>query len=616
MAVCGHFLLFCTLPSQGQSCRSATINDNSVCQESSSACERQHLNEDLDLCAIVDNPDYDYDYLACEDCTLPRLNERDEATLRRNPIEIVSVEIKSIGDKYFSINVSWHHTIDFNIGYKIYIQKDERNYFPYCACNNEKNVDIIDIWFTYTKHMARMQVRIEPLIDGDHVVDAVMKTTMWPSSCLEAHHYDSSTCGSPVLIPPQNITASQVCTTSMNDHLTVELKWDYMVDKFSPPSHYYIEAKNVSSVNSSNSFRFVANGTKKVYLQLPNSHYIFYVKAYRYCSGGGNYTNSDVSFGCGEKSKPVSLTLCPDPTPSKTETFTTPENRRKPPIYLYIAVSCGGIVFLLVFIVVAVVVYHIVRRKKKPKIPFVTTGFPRVDCSVFVVHTPQDNSMKDLQTYVICPLRECFDVATTGDIMCGDIIEWIELQVRQRSAILLVFTKEFCSEWEGSEDKSHVVQAARHLLTSAVAQELLDKYAIVVLDEDAKKKYIPNNHFLKSMGVYVLGRKKNEIESLYRFITKTKSFEHKDEPPSTFGSSTCSSDFTSQHTDSTGANLTPSSSEYISFGHPNKESGIKNEKSTQEHSREIMNSKDDVCNQSALMKILDIPGELGKPSIG
>ena len=230
--------------------------------------------------------------------------------------------------------------------------------------------------------------------------------------------------------------------------------------------------------------------------------------------------------------------------------------------------TIGG--FLIILVVLLTVIAILILRSKPPPLPSPPSRpLPSVDQSVFVLHSPQANGLIDVQTYVIARLQEYFDVSSSGDMDRGDVIEWIEMKARKADFVLLVFTKEFFSEW-GSGTKPHVVKAAQRLLTSAVAQELLHRYAIIVMDEVSKKEFVPDNYYLKSMNVYVLGKESNEIEDLYRFITKSKAFEHQ-ERVTISPDSSVSSDNTSQQTETTDVN--PECHFNSDFFHPSMQKG-------------------------------------------
>jgi len=558
-----QLLLFYCPTALTQSCWNAAEDSNGECHNIDSSCERDHAEQSLGLCATVNNDNFGnfFDF-SCEDnCLDSSVSSNPEtsaeaALLQENSIEILPIETHSIDIRFFSINLTWHHSINFTAGYKISIYQGNVIHFnePLCICGGRKNIHLSIFEYTRNMNGELMRVEIEALISSSSLNPKQSQVTKWPTSCLDTQYYNSSTCASAILDPPQNITALEACEENPAGNLTIKLSWTYFSSNFAPPSHYYIRV--FSSAGYAELLRFIVNGTTQVFLQLPNvTDYQFNVKGYKNCSGGANYSNYvSATFGCGMNSDSISLTRCPTRSSPTTGTTTTsvPLDGPPSPFVAYdIIGGCLGATLLLALILIVLVTAYFCFRKRKTKIPLPKPVLPSDEFSVFVMHTPQENSMKSIQTYVVCPLREFFNVATSGDKMCGDWIEWIELQVRQRSAVLLVFTKAFFSEWEGKDEKSQVVQAAQRLITSAVAQEILDKYAIIVLDEDVKKHHIPDNHFLKSMRVYVLGKSKNEIEGLYRFVTKTKSFEHQEQPEPMFDSFSSSFDFASYSTDST-----------------------------------------------------------------
>jgi hypothetical protein len=147
---------------------------------------------------------------------------------------------------------------------------------------------------------------------------------------------------------------------------------------------------------------------------------------------------------------------------------------------------------------------------------------------VFVVYSPGTARERDIMQYIICRLEEYFDVVTSSDIERGDIMKLVEEHERKANAILLVCTEEFRLEWEEKVERSLVVLAIQTLLSSAVIQERLDKYALLVLDDKSREEHIPDNHYLSNMGVHVLGKEKDQsvMEDLYRFVTKQVPFQH------------------------------------------------------------------------------------------
>lgn len=198
-------------------------------------------------------------------------------------------------------------------------------------------------------------------------------------------------------------------------------------------------------------------------------------------------------------------------------------------------------------VVVTIALLVVIMRRPRPKPIERPTSH---DCSVFVAYIPQTADERDIQTYIVCRLHEYFDVVTTSDKLRGDSIEWIEEQERKASAVLLVSTKEFHRQWNG-ETESNVVLAMRRLVTSAVSQECLDKYAVIVMDEESREEPVPDNNYLKSMRVYVLGKESNEVEELARYVLGIPLIEHRNQrfsSPLNSIASSDSSDYKSQCT--------------------------------------------------------------------
>lgn len=524
-----------------QTCSSTGRDRNSSCSQENNSCRTDHREQNLGLCGNFQVHGSD-DSISTEvfcpsDNYCPGAVSGSVDTLS-SKIELMPIELHAVDIRFFAIHVSWNHPSKINVGYEIRFLKGQQQLYLkgpeqlYCICINGSGQNSVHIRGSYAQYSSLfyfqsagtvLTVEIIP-IHGEGEKVKTTRTVEWPTSCLDARH-NSRTCGSPVFQPPSNVVAFEVCDTSNN--FTLDLRWDHDAGSYPSPSLYYI---NVISEQKIALFRFVASGTTSVRIQLPNASldYTVIVQPYGYCSGIANYTNSPFSgFGCGRPSESISLQNCPPTLPATASTViavtlaTTKTN-----YFIVDGCSTGAVLFIIVLGVVSssCIIWRKVKKKSAPVLRRLTPS-PN-NFSVFVVHAPQADVIDDIQTYIVCPLQESFDVVTSGDMMRGDVIEWIEVQVREKNTVLLVFTKEFFYEWEGCSNTSPVVRATQRLLMSAVAQDILDKYAIVVLDEEVKEKYIPDNHYLKSLSVYVMGRKMNEIDDLCRFVTKTTVFEH------------------------------------------------------------------------------------------
>ena len=534
-------LLSCWIPfSLGQTCTSTGGDGNSSCSTNPRhlPCRAAHSDQNFFLCNNVKDLEID-DIIFLERC--PYLQHCHVLTssvdVQNSKVELMPIELYAVDIRFFAIHVSWHHPVKFSVGYEITILKGRD--ILHCICINgidQRSVYIRGSQVPFFKLVygessgTSLTVEIFPIQRKGQEVKRRL-TVQWPTSCLDVS-YNKHTCGSPVFQPPSNITAIEVCDSLSN--FTVDLWWDYAILMFPPPSLYYIDVFSKEKTDDLYPlFRFVASGTTSVRIQLPNGslNYNFTVQPYGNCSGIANFTNNKANnIGCGRRSENIPLHSCINTSPTTTTTIiasTLVNSTIKEANYLIVRV-CSAESAVLLFVVLVVFFSCIAWRKmgKKPVLVRRRLTPSPIAFSVFVVHSPTADIMRDIQTYVVCPLQEFFDVATSGDKMYGDIIEWIEIQVRESNAVLLVITKEFFSEWEEYSSKSNVVRAIQRLLTSAVSQNILDKYAIIVLDDEVKENYIPNNHYLKSLSVYVLGKKKNEIDSLCRFVTKTSPFEH------------------------------------------------------------------------------------------
>ena len=518
--------------SQGHTCSSTSGDESSSCTRGNLFCKQEHSDQKILFCGnLREIGSADKDHLEiCEEskrCSSNSGNLKIPLSYNKelNPITLHALDIK-----FFAVHVSWHHQPELNVSYEVRIW--HRHFLCACICvgSDQKSVYIGG---NEQEHRCMIYVRsagspltVEVLPQHDNGESFKMTQHLdWPTSCLDIYH-NSSTCGSPVLHAPYNITATEICNS---DNFTVHLQWDNDYDdSFPSPSHYYITVflENVTQTL----FRFVANGTTSVEIQFLEASYkyVFTIQPYSYCSGIANFSNyPSLDMGCGIRSKHVYLqtAFCPLPTDMITTTLSNDDKNKINHEKHILVYGCSSASILFIIVIFMSLCFIMRRCCSTPSITNSPPFRPAADLSVFVVHAPKLDDIIDIQKYIVCPLSEFFSVTTSGDRMCGDIIEWFEVQVRKSNAVVLVFTKEFSSEWEEHSNKSHEMRATQRLLMSAVAQEHLDKYTIVVLHEDMKK-CIPNNHYLQTLKLFVLGKRKNEIDALYRCITKTRSFEH------------------------------------------------------------------------------------------
>ena len=371
-----------------------------------------------------------------------------------------------------------------------------------------------------------------------------------PQNCLDVNHTEA-TCGVLPVYEPVIPTVCRIHTPS-ESHQTLHIQWTPS-GQLPFPTTYYIELSDTNNLFNYDTFVMTNASTvnNSVTVSQLNSSITYDVRIMSYvrCSGLANKT---YGLGCSNAIK-ANANQCPVPTspptiaptssppttvlsspssislsPTTTSTLQSTSPTQASSKIIIISVSAGGVsmvLVVLVTIILLVTVRYKVFKKRNPSSPCV---LPCSEGQVFVVYVPDTASEKDILRYIVCRLGEYFEVVTSGDRNRGDTVKWIEEQERKAKAVLLVFTKEFHQEWE-VETKSHVVHAIRMLLSSAVVQQRLDKYAIVVLDEQSAASYIPNNHYLSSMTVFVLGKKRNQILDLGRFVEKKTRIVHRQE---------------------------------------------------------------------------------------
>lgn len=580
-SVASHCLLLCVLGTlcHGQTCHSTGPDQNSRCSSSEACGHRRRVEDGECTGPFPPFPARPVTQFCSTQCR--SYSQSNALDILNNPILSVSATFYSTSWLVFAVNISWDHPYNPAEGYRLII-RDEFKFLVGCFCINESDSTSIQLVSGFFEYRARNSFNIElSMIHNLPNVSTppVTRPYKWPKTCLDIIHMDS-TCALPVYHKPTDLRVNKKSTESGNQ--TIFLRWSYTYETSFPlPSVYYIELEG----RNAGVHYFIIYNTSRVtnsatLTQLNDSvTYRVTIRPYVRCSGLANRT---FSLGCGKASPrvfPSEFPISPsssvlEESPSISPTSVTPSQTLSPmptatikavppsPLRLNwkrttgISVGIGVFIVLTVISLVGISIRACKRRKPLPW-PSPTPSQDRT-FSVFVVYAPKTSSEKYIHTYVVCRLKEYFDVVTSSDVMRGDTMKWIEECERTADAVLLVCTKEFHLEWEEKEAKSLVVTAVQTLLSSAVVQERLDKYAIIVLDDKSRQACIPDNHYLSNVGIYVIGKQRNQlvIDELRRFVTKQAMFEHRtgcndrDRSPSSVPSSIGSSDLKSQCTES------------------------------------------------------------------
>ncbi len=595
-AMCLQF--FCLWTSTGgQTCINTGDNPDGSCSRSDS-CRKEHsFDSEMKSCISTSMFPDSYYPPNSSPCNSERCESSQpvDASLVRenNDLSLSAPDLHSIDYADFAMNISWSHSYNPTEGYELRIKNDMSTVV--CLCINSSDTRSVYVYSPYMEYYKDHTLTIEILMRTTDVPEDDIKssaTSMWPSSCLDIN-YNASTCALPVYPGPTDITAYKQNISSGSVFFDIE--WTYQTE-FVYPSVYYIDVYDPNDYTFMDYHTFTATNSASIQIGPFNSSVNYYVtiQPYVHCSGVANYTTGSTPLlGCGSLSRPInitnppssssilpSLTTVPLPTPTASPAIVTTTTTLPPTPggtaltqeHIIIGGSIAGGCTILIIILLFGIGIAIRRRCRSPPVPLSSPPPIPPSCkSIFIVHSSSADCMKDIKTYITCSLLESFNVVSFGDKFRGDVIEWIEMQVRKSDAVILVFTKELHSEWE-SETKSLVVRAMTRLIHSAVSEGTSDKYAIVVLDEESKSKYIPDNSYLQVMEKYVLGKKKSQADDLFRFVTKTRKFEYRERSPTsptTSASTLSSDDVSSECTVSTGINIS-CSQDYLSDKSLNK----------------------------------------------
>lgn len=245
-------------------------------------------------------------------------------------------------------------------------------------------------------------------------------------------------------------------------------------------------------------------------------------------------------------------TSIPIATTSTTSTYTplpdgtdgTPQHPLMEPIVI-VTIVCVAVVFLTIVIILLIVLGFVRRRigrtDKKPPYeeePEPTSCVVRDRCpignikqqsQVLVMYSPQTHPKQKeyIIQYVVISLRSrCRNISVTypdgQDFVRADPVQKIEEKVTQSHAVLIVCNEAFQRDWEDSARSSQHVNALRQLFHSNVGRNQLEKFALVILDNNSS--YIPSE-YLKHLERFNVGKKGTDEERMINFVTNKSPYQ-------------------------------------------------------------------------------------------
>jgi len=492
-----------------------------LCQETTKSCE----NDDFQKCFpdnYVRNIKYGYN-LSGNKISTTCLRPSHESN---NRFDVVT---KNLSTKYIHVNpwyvdvcLFWSAESKGNYSNGQYkIRFDIKNQF--CVGSNQTSVCIKNVRYTDLMDYT-VEVLPNPLAGDDNEVHFKMAQHLSKlTGCKDERiEQKNEICTSRYTKVKNLLVTSSIC----NNSKTLSVSWDHP-DNIIQPEEYFVEVLN----SSSNLFFKVTNTTQVLVKNLSASVlYKVNVIAYRRCSGLGDYTFQKHKLGCGKQHGKNEVLLngsCSQPEikiPSFSSTMTTAyllttaANVKSKSLYFIIGAFLGPmiIIALLTFTAAALIKVLKMRSKQSPVHP-IQTGF-----KVFLFYSPSMvQTRQDLVRGLITTVAKYFSVITIDELMNGDVTQWLERTVNSVDVVLILASKEFLKDWK-STTRCTELYCIESLISAAIVQGTISKFAFVSTENSATDVHIPENSYLKLMRVFLLGTKLNQETELYQFVTKSR----------------------------------------------------------------------------------------------
>ena len=529
------------LATQGQS---GICESSGICQETKRLCQPDGINSCFPGSGAVLLKTVTFDGEGAGEkvqtcirsrCTVPDITSN---IILKN----ITLNYVSMNPRYFKLRVSWSLTESsgYRGGYELrVIDLNDEILLCYCIVNsNRTRVTINGLRYENLKMLKSIDVlpyRHPHINENDIKVSAPLHQNI--KGCADVEH-NGTICSSKPFPKPENLSVeSSVCR---NDTKTLNITWDPPnVDSDVPLPEVYHLSLYSNPFNYIYTQRFAVRGANQVGLVHLSAtlNYKVYVTPYRMCSGLGS---ASINLGCGAKSSEFEKRIdnCDSNTPDSITTLYRSEGTVMEQLNVtfdmnLVPVLCV-VILLLTLVVTAVVLFVFLytklnklhrSEKHSSNCPTVMVDY-KYNVFVFYLSSTSQTHKVYIQKYVICNLLKLkhFKVVTSDDINKGNICKWLEDAVNSADSVLLVGNEEFFSEW-GKKECSPDLNSLELLIYAAVSQKTIAKFGFISIGESMTDVTIPDNSYLKLLPVFFMGKKKCEVEEVYRFVTRSRGIE-------------------------------------------------------------------------------------------
>ena len=454
----------------------------------------------------------------------------------------VTLNYVSMNPRYFKLRVSWSLTESsgYRGGYELrVIDTNDGTLLCYCIANsNRTRVTINNLKYNDLKVLKSIDVlsyHHPHIYENDIKVSVPVNQNI--KGCADVEH-NGTICGSKSLPQPENLSVeSSVCR---NNTKTLNITWDTPnVDSDVPLPEVYHVSLYSDPFNYVYTQRFTVRGTNQVGLLNLSAtlNYKVYVTPYRMCSGLGS---GGEELGCGAISCQFEKRIdnCVSNTPDHMTTLYRSEGtvvkqlnatfdmNFVPVLSVVISLSAVLVIAAVLLVFLRTKLNKLLKSKKHSSNCPTMTVDSKYNVFVFYLSSTSQTDKVYIQKYVICNLLKLkyFKVVTSDDINRGNVCKWLEDAVNSADSVLLVGNEEFFSEW-GKKECSPDLNSLELLIYAAVSQKTIAKFGFISLGESIMDVTIPDNSYLKLMPVFFMGKKKCEVEEVYRFVTRSRGIE-------------------------------------------------------------------------------------------